>query len=240
MSELIDRTSPADGVLDEPAARPGGGDGDRGDGGDRRGGGGGDGHGDGANPDRTDGGRFPIAAVAAGVVAVVVAVMFFVLAGADPRTDDEASSPLVGKPAPEVQAELIDGGVFDLARRRGSWVVLNFFQSTCVPCMREHPQLVELAEQQRALGTDGAELYTIASPPDDDDAVRTFFDTYGGGDWPIVRDYQGTIGVKFGVSKYPETWIIDDHGVVRQRLISEIAADGVSSLIRQLQELDAG
>lgn len=234
MSEVIDRPAPADHDGPGDAGRgPGGtGGGGRGDGT----GGSGSEPGNGATGNR----RFPVAAVSAGVVAVVVAVLFFVLAGADPRTDEEATSPLVGKPAPEVQSTTTDGSTFDLARRRGSWVVLNFFQSTCVPCMREHPQLVEFAEQQAALGTDGAELYTIASPPDDDEAVREFFETYGGGDWPVVRDYQGSIGVKFGVSKYPETWIIDSNGIVRRRLISEITAEGVSTLIRQLQEADAG
>ena len=37
---------------------------------------------------------------------------------------------------------------FDLARRKGSWVVLNFFNSTCAPCKAEHPELVEFTEQQ--------------------------------------------------------------------------------------------
>ena len=34
----------------------------------------------------------------------------------------------------------LDDESFDLARRKGSWVVLNFFNSTCVPCVAEHPE----------------------------------------------------------------------------------------------------
>jgi cytochrome c biogenesis protein CcmG/thiol:disulfide interchange protein DsbE len=226
-------------VIDLPAPPAGGGGSD--DDGPGPGGGGGDGHGGSGEGGGAPGARrFPVAAVAAGAVAVVVAVLFFVFAGADPRTSDTADTPLLGKAAPNITGDTLDGGTFDLSRRRGSWVVLNFFQSECVPCKREHPELVQFAEQQAALGTAGAELYTIATPPDSDDAVRDFFATYGGGDWTVVRDYDGEVMVDYGVSKVPETWIIDPNGVVRLRLISEVSAAGLSNAIGQLQAADAG
>ena len=184
-----------------------------------------------------DGGRrkLPVAPFIAAAVAVVVAVVFFVLAGADPVTNETADTPLLDRPAPDVTGDVIGGGTFDLSRRRGSWVVLNFFQSDCQPCKREHEQLVEFAGQQAALGSSGAELYTIATPPDTDEAVQEFFTTYGGGDWPVVRDYDGEAMVAFGVSKVPETWIIDPDGVVRGRFISEITASGLDAALTQLQ-----
>lgn len=226
-------------VIDLPAA-PGGGGGL--DGQDPGEGGGGDGRGGsgGGGPSNNGGRRFPLAAVAAGVVAAVVAVLFFVFAGADPVTNDTADTPLLGKAAPNITGGTLDGGSFDLSRRRGSWVVLNFFQSECVPCKREQPELVEFDEQQAALGTAGAELYTIATPPDTDDAVREFFETYGGGDWTIVRDFDGQAMVDYGVSKVPETWIIDPNGVIRLRLIAEITATGLSNAIAELQAASAG
>ena len=179
--------------------------------------------------------RFPVAPIVAGVVAIVMVLVFVVLAGSDPVTDDKADTPLLDRPAPTVVGETIDGASFDLARRRGSWVVLNFFQSDCQPCKSEHEQLVQFAGQQAALGSSGAELYTIATPPDTDEAVRDFFTTYGGGDWPVVRDYDGSAMVAFGVSKVPETWIIDPDGIVRGRFISEISASGLSQALSQLQ-----
>jgi cytochrome c biogenesis protein CcmG/thiol:disulfide interchange protein DsbE len=188
---------------------------------------------DDGEPTRTR--RFPVAPVVAGVVAIVMVLVFVVLAGSDPVTDDKADTPLLDRPAPTVVGETIDGGSFDLARRRGSWVVLNFFQSDCQPCKSEHEQLVQFAGQQAALGSSGAELYTIATPPDTDEAVHDFFTTYGGGDWPVVRDYDGSAMVAFGVSKVPETWIIDPDGIVRGRFIGEITASGLSQALGQLQ-----
>ena len=55
-----------------------------------------------------------------------------------------ADSPLIGRPAPEATGTLDDGTSFDLSRRKGSWVVLNFFDPTCVPCIQEHPELVDV------------------------------------------------------------------------------------------------
>lgn len=205
------------------------------DGGSIGGDGGSGGSGDSGDPGGGKRRRIPVAPLVAAAVAIVVAVMFFVLAGADPVTNEKADTPLLDRPAPTVTGEVIDGGTFDLARRRGSWVVLNFFQSECGPCKREHEQLVQFAEQQAALGSSGAELYTIATPPDTDDGVRQFFATYGGGSWPVVRDYDGEAMVAFGVSKVPETWIIDPDGIVRGRYISEVTASGLDAALAQLQ-----
>jgi cytochrome c biogenesis protein CcmG/thiol:disulfide interchange protein DsbE len=78
----------------------------------------------------------PFAPLVAGAVGVLMAAFLVMLAFADVGGSDSAESPLLGKPAPEVKSTLIDGGTFDLSRRKGSWVVFNFFNSTCVPCRR--------------------------------------------------------------------------------------------------------
>ena len=167
------------------------------------------------------------------VVAIVAAGLFVVLAGADATTNETAETTLMDQAAPEAIGELADGTAFDLARRKGDWVVLNFFQSSCVPCQQEHPELVRFAEQQEAL-PDGARLYTVVYD-DDRDNVEAFFDAEGG-DWPIVYDDDGSIAVAFGVSKVPETWIIDPSGVVRGRIISPVSAEFLGAQLQLLRE----
>jgi cytochrome c biogenesis protein CcmG, thiol:disulfide interchange protein DsbE len=168
-------------------------------------------------------------------VAAVLAGLFVVLAGSDASTNESADTPLLDKPAPEAVGVRADGSAFDLARRKGSWVVLNFFTSTCVPCQQEHPDLVRFADQQTVLGGDGAELYTVVYD-DDRKAVEDFF-AANGGDWPIVYDDDGSIAVAFGVSQVPETWIVDPTGVVRGRMITRVTADFLGSQLQQLREL---
>jgi cytochrome c biogenesis protein CcmG/thiol:disulfide interchange protein DsbE len=177
--------------------------------------------------------RTRIAPFVALAVAVVLAGLFVVLAGSDPGRKETVESFLIGRPAPAVVSTTLDDEPFDLSRRKGSWVVLNFFDPTCIPCIDEHPELVKLAEQQAQI-TDGAELYTIINKGSDED-VQAFFDD-NGGEWPIVRDPDGTASVGFGVAQVPETWIIDPNGVVRARWAGTITADVVGAQLQAMRE----
>jgi cytochrome c biogenesis protein CcmG, thiol:disulfide interchange protein DsbE len=178
--------------------------------------------------------RRRVAPFVALAVAVVLAGLFVVLAGSDSTRDETAATPLLDQPAPEAIGELADGSPFDLARRKGEWVVVNFFQSDCVPCQQEHPDLVRFADQQAALGVDGASLYTVVY--DDTRADVDEFFAAEGGDWPVVFDDDGSIAFGFGVAKVPETWIIDPNGIVRGRIISRVSADGLSNQLQLLRE----
>lgn len=179
------------------------------------------------------GGRRRVAPYIAGGVAVVVLALLIVLVAADKNPAESADSPLIGNLAPDSRGELADGTPFDLSRRKGSWVVLNFFTHNCVPCIREHPELIEFAEQQRALGAGGAELYTIVR-----DSSRQQVDEFfaeRGGDWPIVYDPAYQFSNDFGVVQVPETWVIDPNGFVRSRQISQVTAEGLGALINQMK-----
>lgn len=185
----------------------------------------GDGEGAAARPRRR------VAPLVVGVVAVALVALFWVLVQADPGRKETAATPLIGRVAPNSVGETADGAPFELSRRKGSWVVLNFFTHNCVPCIREHPELVTFVEQQRALGVDGAELYTIVRDSTHEQ-VESFF-AKNGGDWPVVYDTRYEFVNDFGVALVPETWIIDPNGVVRNRFISEVTADGLSQLLQQ-------
>ena len=172
-------------------------------------------------------------------VLVVMIALFVVLAGSSSGPKDEVGlveSPLLGRAAPTVRSTTLDGTPFDLARRKGSWVVVNFLNSTCAPCRAEHPALVEFVEQQRTLGGEGAELYTVLQINDDVDRVKSFF-LNRGGDWPIVRDDDGTTNVDFGVALVPETFIIDPNGVVVVRWAGQIDAETLGRLVQQQRDL---
>jgi cytochrome c biogenesis protein CcmG/thiol:disulfide interchange protein DsbE len=166
-------------------------------------------------------------------VAIVLGGLFVVLAGSDATKDESVSSELLDKPAPAAVGTTLDGKPFDLSRRKGSWVVLNFFDPDCVPCVREHPQLISFDEQQQSIA-DGAELYTVINQGAPD-VVADFFSA-NGGTWPVVSDPTGSISTAFGVAQVPETWIVDPNGIVRARFAGEITADRVSALVQQMRE----
>lgn len=179
-----------------------------------------------------------IAPIVVLVVTLLFGGLFVVLAGSEPAVDREtADTPLLGKAAPAIVGRTLDGGTFDLSRQRGDWVVLNFFQSTCVPCVNEHPELVAFAQQQAELD-DGAELVTIVYA-DREDKVREFF-AENGGDWPVVLDDAGQVPFDYGVAKVPETWVIDPTGRIQVHVISEVTAAGLSRIVQDLRDLSAG
>lgn len=173
-------------------------------------------------------------AAAAGVLLLAFLV---VLAMAKPGDSESASSPLLGQAAPVVKSTTIGGGDFDLARRKGSWVVLNFFNSTCVPCRQEHPFLVDFAKEQES-SDNAVELYTVVND-DADGPVQAFFDT-NGGDWPAIRDDDGAISVAFGVAKVPESWVIDPNGFVRLRIMGALTKGFLTSRLDELKSQFAG
>ena len=185
----------------------------------------------------TDGSPGPsrrVAPLVVGLVAVVLAGLLYILVTSDASPGESARSPLLGNPAPGAVGEFADGTTFELSRRKGSWVVLNFFTDNCVPCIREHPELIEFVDQQRALGVDGAEFYSIVRDSSQEE-VDAFF-AQRGGDWPVVYDTEFEFVNQFGVALVPETWIIDPNGFVRRRIISEVRADDLSQLMQALRE----
>lgn len=171
----------------------------------------------------------PFVALAVGLVLVGVVAALALASG---RDDDTADSPLLGKPAPAVRTTTIDGDPFDLGSRRGSWVVLNFFATWCPPCLQEHPELVRFARTQ-ATRSDGAELVTVVNN-DEPEQVQRFFAEQGG-EWPVLQDPIGDVYVGFGVSKVPETWVIDPNGIVRARIVTTVTAESLTAVLDELR-----
>jgi cytochrome c biogenesis protein CcmG/thiol:disulfide interchange protein DsbE len=186
----------------------------------------------GAAEEREDPRRAPLAPFVAIAVGAVLVLLLVAFARSSGGPKDTAKTPLLGQPAPLVQTTTLDGASFDLATRRGSWVVVNFFGTWCPPCREEHPELVKFADAQ-SQQSGGAELVTIVNN-DDPATVRDWF-AKNGGNWPVLSDPNGRIYVSFGVAKVPETWIIDPNGIVRARVITTITADQLEALLAQLQ-----
>lgn len=177
--------------------------------------------------------RRPLAPFVALAVAALLSGLVFVFAGATGGGGDPAATPLLNKPAPAVQGLLVDGDaevterVWHLSRQKGDWVVLNFFDSTCVPCVNEHPELVQFAADQEAIG--GARMISVAfgnGPAETRNSARWLRENDA--TWDVVHD-NGSIANAFAVAKVPETWIIDPYGFVARRYISEVTAEQLNT-----------
>lgn len=162
--------------------------------------------------------RSPVRWAALGVAVVLVALIG-ILAVSKTHTES-AASPLLGRVAPALEGETIDGDTFDLTEHRGRWVVVNFFASWCQPCIDEAPELRRWAQRQQA-SDDGAELVNVLFQDTPEDA-RRFFDRHGGVSWPVLATGTETIGLDWGVAKVPETFVVNPEGIVVVKTIDRV------------------
>ena len=163
-------------------------------------------------------------------LAVAVALLVVVLATRDSAFERKASSPILGGLAPPVVGVTSAGEHFDLDAWRGRWVIVNFFQSTCVPCIMEHPELIAFSERHAAAGD-----ARIVSVTFDDTAenVQRFFEV-NGGDWPVLVEGARQAAVAYGVTGVPESYLVAPSGVVVWKQLGGVTADGIDDVIAQL------
>lgn len=169
------------------------------------------------------------------VVALVVAVLAFllvaVLATRDPSVERVTKSPLIGRLAPAIAGATLDGGAFDLANQRGRWVVVNFFATWCTPCIAEHPELVRFDEEHRQRGD--ATIVSVLYDDEPDDARKVFEER--GGEWPVVIDDEGAVGVAYGVARVPESFLVAPDGTVVQRLVGGVTRAQLDDILAQYE-----
>ncbi|HTS92135.1 MAG TPA: DsbE family thiol:disulfide interchange protein [Stellaceae bacterium] len=144
-------------------------------------------------------------------VAFAALLGYFLAALLKSETHDPSELPsvMLDQPAPDFALEgLGDKPGFARSDLAGKVVLVNFFASWCVPCRAEHPLLARLAE------TAGVPLYGIDYKDKPADAER-FLSQYGSPFRTVGVDPKGRLGIDFGVTGVPETFLIDKSGKIR-------------------------
>lgn len=175
--------------------------------------------------------RFTTPVVTALVVLAVIAALVVTLATRAPATDRIAGSPLIGNPAPPLIGRTTNGEEFDIRDERGRWVVVNFFATWCTPCLQEHPELVRFDEEHRQRGD--ASIVSVLYDDEPEQARRVFEER--GGEWPVVTDERGSVGVAYGVARVPESFLVAPDGTVVQRLVGGLTAAQLDDLLAQYE-----
>ena len=103
--------------------------------------------------------------------------------------------------------ELGGSGTSSLAAQKGKVVVLNVWASWCPPCQSEMPLLQRTHEQ---IASEGGVVLGIDTQDSPDDAMA--FLRKKNITFPSLRDRDREYGRDYGVSAYPETFLIDRKG----------------------------
>ena len=122
-------------------------------------------------------------------------------------------------------------GTFSLDDHRGQFVLVNFFATWCVPCQQEHADLERFAEAHAAAG-DASVVSVIFSDQTSD--VNRFF-ARRGGNWPVLRDDDGTIATDWGVARVPESYLVAPSGVVVGKITGGVSFAFLQQQLARLQ-----
>lgn len=160
--------------------------------------------------------------VAIGVVLVVGVVFAIRLSAGEPPS----GIAVLGKPAPAMQLTTLDGTRISNADLAGRTVMVNFWNTWCIPCETEAPALATFAQQHA--NENGVVLLAVVRA-DSEAAVRANPERAPKG-WTVVfdRDQQAALG--FGTRGQPETYSIAPSGTVASSKYGPASVEELNSM----------
>ena len=153
--------------------------------------------------------------------------LFFVLLVSD-RDPADIKNVQVGRPVPEFSLSPLPTGstttVDHTILKSDETTIVNFFASWCVPCRAEHESLMQLAERE------GVRLIGVAYKDKPADSIR-FLEELGNPFRQYGSDLNGDVGIDFGITGVPESYIIDNAGNIRFHYRGPIVGDVLQARI---------
>jgi cytochrome c biogenesis protein CcmG, thiol:disulfide interchange protein DsbE len=133
------------------------------------------------------------------------------------KDNSAIQSPLIGKPAPSLALPRFDqpNTTFDIAEFKNQSYLVNVFASWCIECQYEHPHITALAESGR--------ISIIGYNYKDERAdAERWLQQFGNPFHIIVVDETGKAALDWGIYGAPETFLIDQQGVVRWKHVGAL------------------
>ncbi len=164
---------------------------------------------------------------------IFIAITVFLWVGLH-RNPREIPSPLLNKPAPAFQAPSLRSPQQDLSEKifHNRVTILNVFATWCIACQAEHSVLMEGRGDLH-----GAQLIGL-DYKDNRPKALTWLRESGDPYEQVIDDPQGNIAINFGVYGTPETFIIDQQGVIRYKFTGAISpADWKQTILPKIQTL---
>ncbi|MDP5254768.1 MULTISPECIES: DsbE family thiol:disulfide interchange protein [unclassified Vibrio] len=132
------------------------------------------------------------------------------------RPETALDSALIGQPLPQVWSDDLS----DLSKRHrldalsGQPFLLNVWATWCPTCLAEHQFLGQLKQQ-------GVTIIGINYKDQRQQALE-WLNQYGNPYQLSLYDPKGELGIELGVYGAPETFYIDEQGVIRYRWVGEM------------------
>jgi peroxiredoxin len=152
--------------------------------------------------------KWPVAAFAIGVLALAFGTVWLQSSKYEPL--------LIGKPAPDFDLPNLEDKQIRLSDYRGKVVFLNFWATWCKPCREEMPSMEVM---HKTLEKDGLVVLAVSI-----DRVTTKKDIPPfiksmNLSFPVLVDSWGQTDKRYKLMGVPETYIIDQDGILREKVI---------------------
>jgi thiol-disulfide isomerase/thioredoxin len=139
------------------------------------------------------------------------------------------------KPAPDLSGRTVDGKQESLAAYKGKVVVVNVWGSWCAPCRAEAPNLVKVANADKAKGVQFLGINTR----DLSTANAAAFEKRFSVPYPSFYDPDGTLLLRFpkgslNPQSIPATLVIDRQGRIAVRALKPLSEDDLTAAIDPL------
>ncbi len=123
--------------------------------------------------------------------------------------------PAVGVVAPDFELSSLGGDHVKLSNLRGKVVFLNIWATWCPPCREEIPSMKSLYQR---LEDRPFEMLAVSIDREGEKIVRPFAEKHGL-TFRVLLDPDGKTYQLYGMTGVPETFIIDNNGVITQKII---------------------
>jgi cytochrome c biogenesis protein CcmG, thiol:disulfide interchange protein DsbE len=167
------------------------------------------------------------------VVALLLpAILFVTVLGVATLRKVDTLGP--GSRAPDFSApRLGGGGSIALSDLRGKPVVLNFWASWCAPCKDEAPLLRD------AYAAYGSKVHFLGIDVRDARTSALAFERSNRMTYPSVRDEGFQIGDDYGLTGQPESFFVDQNGVIVQHIPGPLTRQELFDLLDVLVRRNA-
>lgn len=153
------------------------------------------------------------------VVILLVGVSVYLVSSGSSRPPRQAvKSVVAGELAPDFQLEDTQGKQVTLSELRGKVVMVNFWATWCPPCIAEMPSMERLNE---IMGGDDFVMLAINTEENGREIVPAFLQKKPHS-FTILYDDKGVVQKRYGVFKFPETFIIRKDGTVAEKIIGPL------------------
>ena len=128
---------------------------------------------------------------------------------------------------PSLKVTTLDGKPYDLAAQRGKWVIVNFWATWCVPCIKEMPDISRfVSAHQDKVGAIG-----LAYEDSDKADIQAFLAKHPVS-YPIAQVTLDKPLKEFDEPRgLPTTWLIGPDGKVARRFVGPVTEASLGQAI---------